>query len=160
MRRLILLAFIGCAGLFAAVVLTGPAHGDLLPTLTLPTSHGPAASALAASATAATLATSATAATSALATASAASATASTAFAACGASTSPGRPASAGRLATWRRAVRNPGSRGCDGQRAAHRGGPAFGTGSQRSRYEDALLRTRPGSSPWHGDQLPAQAGG
>src|SRR6476646_1019184 len=41
MRRLILLLLAGCAGLFAAVALTGPAHGDLLPTLTLPTITAP-----------------------------------------------------------------------------------------------------------------------
>ena len=145
MRRLILSAFMGCAGLFAAVVPDGAGarrSAADLDAAHAAHSHGPAASALAASATAATLAASAATATPALATASAASASASTAFAASGASTLPGRPASAGHPATWAPPRPQPRLPGLPrAARLSHRGGPAFGTGSQRSRYEDALLR-------------------
>ena len=110
-------------------------------------SHGSAASAVAASTAAAAAASS-----------SAASTTASAACTASGASSSRPRPA-AGHARTWCRAAHDPGFRVNHGQRAPHRGGQAFGTGSQRSRDEDALLRARPSGATRHGDQLPAQEG-
>ena len=160
MRRLILLLLAGCAGLFAAVALTGPAHGDLLPTLTLPDTpphrRGSAASAVAASTAAASPAASASAAA---------------------ASPPPPPPPPPLRCFLQRlralppapplpgrrlppappRRPRHPGFRARHWQRAPHRGSEALGTCSQRPRHEDALLHARPGGAARHGDQLPAQ---